>query len=410
MKARLALLLFLISLLVAGLPVRGRMPDASQGKDRGLKLANGARIALVVGNSNYKVAPLRNPVNDAHDMAQALKELGFEVIYGEDLSQNAMKNSIKQFGDKLNEGAIGLFYYAGHGTQIHGRNYLIPVDAVIKTAEALVGESVEVNSVLAQMERAHSRVNIIILDACRNNPFARSRSVVAGLASVKGASGTLIAYATAPDSVAGDGDGRNGLYTSELLNSMRTPGTRIEDVFKRVRIAVEAKSEGQQIPWESTSLIQEFYFRERTPEQNSATALKSITQLDRNDAVQTARASLQAFRARDIVALSEFSTPRNREIWMELVRDGERHPRYRSLFGSWRWQRAQDWQGQMDEVRYRQISGTEVNYLRARVKFAESADSVFVVTLIFGDGKWLFEDIHSPAREDFESESKVRPG
>lgn len=405
MKARLVLLVFLISLLVAGSSVRGRMHLASQGNDRGLLLANEARIALVVGNSKYKVAPLRNPVNDAHDMAQALKELGFEVIYGEDLSQNAMKSSVKQFGEKLNKGGIGLFYYAGHGTQIHGRNYLIPVDAVIKTAEELVGDSVEVNSVLAQMERSHSQVNIIILDACRNNPFARSRSVVAGLASVKGASGTLIAYATAPDSVAADGAGRNGLYTSELLNTLSLPGTRIEDVFKRVRINVEAKSNGQQIPWESTSLVQEFYFRERTPEQNLPTALKSFTQVDRTDALQTARAVLQAYRARDIVALSEFCEVGNRRILMELVRDGERHPRYRSIWVTWRWQRAQAWDGRMDEVRYRQMG----DGLRARAKFAESPEEVFVVTLQLLDGKWVWDDIHSPDRADYESESKVRP-
>jgi hypothetical protein len=342
-------------------------------------------------------------------MAQSLRELGFEVIYGKDLAQQAMKSDIKEFGNKLGKGAVGLFYYAGHGTQINGRNYLIPVDTVITKVEEVGEQSVEVNSVLAQMEGARNRVNIIILDACRNNPFGGSGSTTGGLATVRGASGTLIAYATAPDSVARDGDGRNGLYTSELLNAMRAAGTRIEDVFKRVRIAVEAKSRGEQIPWESTSLVQEFYFRDRTTDQNAPTALKSITQVDRNDALQTARAALQAFRARDVIALSEFSTPRNREIWMELVRDGERHPRYRSIWASWRWQRAQEWQGQMGEVRYRQISGTEVNYLRARVKFAESADQVYVVTLIFGDGKWLFEDIHSPERASFESESAVRP-
>lgn len=404
MKAHLVFLLIL--LLAAGSSVPGRMNGSTQQKERGLKLGNeAARIALVLGNGNYRVGPLPNPVNDAQDMAQALKELGFDVIYGEDLSQSAMKRSIKQFGDKLGSGAIGLFYYAGHGTQIDGRNYLIPVDATVTTASEFIGKSVEVNSVLAQMERARSRVNIIILDACRNNPFVGARSAVAGLASVKGASGTLIAYATAPDSVAADGEGRNGLYTSHLLNAMRTPGARIEDVFKRVRINVEAKSNGQQIPWESTSLVQEFYFRERTPEQNLPTALKSFTQVDRTDALETARAVLQAYRARDIVALSEFCEAGNRRILMELVRDGERHPRYRSLWVTWRWQRAQAWDGRMDEVRYRQMR----DGLRSRAKFAESPEEVFVVTLQLLDGKWVWDDIHSPDRTDYESESKVRP-
>ena len=404
MKAHLVFLLIL--LLAAGSSIPGRMNGATQQRERGPKLGNeAARIALVLGNSNYRVGPLKNPVNDAHDMAQALKELGFDVVYGEDLSQSAMKRSIKEFGDKLGSGAIGLFYYAGHGTQIDGRNYLIPVDATVTTASEFIGNSVEVNLVLAQMERARSRVNIIILDACRNNPFVGARSPVAGLASVKGASGTLIAYATAPDSVAADGEGRNGLYTSQLLSSMRTPGARIEDVFKRVRINVEAKSNGRQIPWESTSLVQEFYFRERTPEQNLPTALKSFTQVDRTDALETARAVLQAYRARDIVALSEFCEAGNRRILMELVRDGERHPRYRSLWVTWRWQRAQAWDGRMDEVRYRQMG----DGLRARAKFAESPEEVFVVTLQLLDGKWVWDDIHSPDRADYEAESKVRP-
>ena len=404
MKAHLVVLLML--LLAAGSSVPGQMNGSSQQKDRGLTLGNkAARIALVLGNGKYRVGPLKNPANDAHDMAQALKELGFDVIYGEDLSQSAMKRSIKEFGDKLGTGAIGLFYYAGHGTQIDGRNYLIPVDATVTTASEFIGNSVEVNSVLAQMERARSRVNIIILDACRNNPFIGARSTEAGLASVKGASGTLIAYATAPDSVAADGEGRNGLYTSQLLNAMRTPGARIEDVFKRVRINVEAKSNGRQIPWESTSLVQEFYFREPTPEQNLPTALKSFTQVDRTDALETARAVLQAYRARDIVALSEFCEAGNRRILMELVRDGERHPRYRSIWVTWRWQRAQAWDGRMDEVRYRQMG----DGLRARAKFAESPEEVFVVTLQLLDGKWVWDDIHSPDRADYESESKVRP-
>jgi len=404
MKAHLVFLLILF--LAAGSSIPGRMNGSAQQRERGLKLGNeAARVALVLGNGKYRVGPLRNPANDAHDMAQALKELGFDVIYGEDLSQSAMKRSIKEFGDKLGSGAIGLFYYAGHGTQIDGRNYLIPVDATVTTASEFIRNSVEVNLVLAQMERARSRVNIIILDACRNNPFVGARSPVAGLASVKGASGTLIAYATAPDSVAADGEGRNGLYTSQLLNAMRTPGTRIEDVFKRVRINVEAKSNGRQIPWESTSLVQEFYFRERTPEQNLPTALKSFTQVDRTDALETARAVLQAYRARDIVALSEFCEAGNRRILMELVRDGERHPRYRSIWVTWRWQRAQAWDGRMDEVRYRQMG----DGLRARAKFAESPDEVFVVTLQLLDGKWVWDDIHSPDRADYESESTVRP-
>jgi caspase domain-containing protein len=372
------------------------------------------KVALVVGNGNYKAAPLQNPVNDAHDMAEALRKLGFDVIYGADLSQDGMKRAIQDFRAKLGGGGIGLFYYAGHGSQIDGRNYLIPVDAAVANAQELIAKSVEVNSVLAQMEGAHNLVNLIILDACRNNPFVGKRAASAGLASIRGTSGTLIAYATSPDSVARDGEGRNGLYTSELLNAIRSPGVRIEDVFMRVRIAVEAKSNREQTPWESSSLVTLFYFTPPTAEQNAPTALKSVTQVDRTDALETARAVLQAYRVRDIIALTEFTVPRSREFWLELIREGERHPRYRSIWVGWRWQRAQAWDGRMDEVRYRKV-GTS---LEARAKFAESAETyggakpggeIFVVTLRWEDGKWWFEDINAPPRATFEAESKLKP-
>ncbi|MEN3333740.1 MAG: hypothetical protein V7641_3105 [Blastocatellia bacterium] len=219
------------------------------------------RIALVIGNSAYNDAPLRNPVNDARDMAQALRDVGFEVIYGENLSQNDLKRSIRAFGDKIHNGGIGLFYYAGHGIQVNGVNYLVPVGATITKEEEAEYESVDVGFVLAQMENAKNRLNIVILDACRNNPFARSfRSTKSGLASIDAPSGTLIAYATAPGSVASDGDGRNGLYTQELLRQIRTASLSIEQIFKQVRVAVRDKTQGKQIPWESSSLTGDFRF------------------------------------------------------------------------------------------------------------------------------------------------------
>lgn len=219
------------------------------------------RVALVIGNSAYRDSPLSNPVNDARDMAAALRGLGFEVIHGENLSQNEMKRQIRSFGEKIPNGGVGLFYYAGHGIQIKGSNYLIPVDANIVREEEVEYESVDVGLVLAQMEAARNRLNIVILDACRNNPFARRfRSPQKGLASIDAPSGTLIAYATAPGSVASDGAGKNGLYTQELLKQMRTPNLSIEQVFKQVRIAVRNLTQGRQIPWEASSLVGDFYF------------------------------------------------------------------------------------------------------------------------------------------------------
>ena len=223
------------------------------------------RVALVIGNSAYKASPLRNPVNDAQDMARVLGDLGFEVIHKENVTQNDMKRAIRSFSEKIRDGGVGLFYYAGHGIQINGQNYLIPVEAPIEKEEDVEYESVDVRFVLAQMASAGNEMNILILDACRNNPFARSlRTPQRGLAVMTAPSGTFIAYATAPDSVASDGNTRNGLYTQELLKYMQMPGLNIEEVFKRVRLAVRNATQGKQIPWESTSLVRNFYFTERS--------------------------------------------------------------------------------------------------------------------------------------------------
>ena len=220
------------------------------------------RTALIIGNGGYSDSPLKNPPNDAGDMAQALKTLGFEVLSYTNLDQNGMKRAIRDFGAKLRaKNGVGLFYYAGHGVQVKGVNYLIPVGAKVDTEEEVEYESVEVGLVLAQMESAKNNMNIVILDACRNNPFARSfRSADKGLASIDAPSGTLLAYSTAPGSVASDGTDRNGLYTQELLKNLQIADLTIEDVFKRVRAEVQKKTQGRQTPWESSSLVNDFYF------------------------------------------------------------------------------------------------------------------------------------------------------
>src|SRR5260370_793985 len=172
-----------------------------------------------------------------------------------------MKQPIREFGHKLKGGAVGVFYYAGHGVQSKGRNYLIPVDADIQSETDVEDLGVDVNLVLGLMDEAGNGLNIVILDACRSNPFARSfRSAANGLAQMSAPTGTLIAYATAPGSVASDGDGRNGLYTSELLKQMKEPGIPIEIVFKRVGTRVSAATRGRQEPWIALSLRGDFYF------------------------------------------------------------------------------------------------------------------------------------------------------
>lgn len=220
------------------------------------------KVALVIGNGNYTgTSPLPNPPADAKLMAQSLRDVGFEVIEKVDLGRRDMLRAIVEFGDKLEEGGVGLFFYAGHGIQVGGANFLVPVDADIKREEHVEAEAVDVNSVLRTMDAARNRLNLVVLDACRNNPFARSfRSAGGGLAQIKAPSGTLIAYATAPGQVAEDGKGNNSPYTTALAKAMKVPGLTAEETFKRVRIDVSASTSQRQTPWESSSLTGDFYF------------------------------------------------------------------------------------------------------------------------------------------------------
>jgi hypothetical protein len=220
--------------------------------------------ALIIGNSRYRyTAPLANPANDATDIAAALEKLGFAVALKVDASLRAMENEIKVFGRRLRDGGVGLFYYAGHGVQVAGRNYLIPIDADVDSESDIRYEAVDAGRLLGKMEDAGNGTNIIILDACRNNPFSsKFRSVARGLAKMDAPAGSLIAYSTAPGSVASDGEGRNGLYTAKLLELIDTEGLTIEDCLKKVRIAVMDATGNKQVPWESSSLTVNFYFIE----------------------------------------------------------------------------------------------------------------------------------------------------
>ncbi|MEY3251643.1 MAG: hypothetical protein RL227_616, partial [Pseudomonadota bacterium] len=213
------------------------------------------RVALVIGNAAYREAPLANPVNDARAMAQTLRDAGFATTLLTDANQQQMVEALRQFGDRLKGASTGVFYFAGHGMQIKGRNHLVPVGAQIQREDEVPYMAIDAQAVLDKMESARNGNNLLILDACRNNPFARSfRSSAQGLAPMDAPVGTLVAFATAPGSVASDGTGSNGLYTAHLLREMRTPGAKIEDVFKRVRASVRKDSAGQQVPWEATSL------------------------------------------------------------------------------------------------------------------------------------------------------------
>jgi carboxyl-terminal processing protease len=234
---------------------------------------------LVIGNSAYKgdLPALPNPANDAKLMAQSLKNVGFDVIEAEDADQLSMKKAIVAFGDKLTaagSSATGLFFYAGHGVQVGGENYLIPVDAQIQKEADVDLAAVSASSVMKQMDFAGSAVNIVILDACRNNPLAaNSRGMTRGLAELQSKPrGSFIAYSTSPGSTAADGDSANSPYTKALAETIQEPGISISDVFQEVRTKVLAATGNQQTPWDSSSLTGRFYFKPPTdaPAQQTA--------------------------------------------------------------------------------------------------------------------------------------------
>lgn len=229
-----------------------------------------SRIALIIGNGAYSdIGPLENAGNDSELIANTLEDVGFEVILVRDANQRSMKKAIIDFGRRLRSAGpdtAGLFYYAGHGIQARERNYLMPIEARPQDSADLDLMGVEVNWVLAQMESAGNRTNIIVLDACRNNPFAASdRSINRGLARIEPPTGSFVAYATAPGAVAADGDGVNSPFTLALAAAISEPDLAIEQVFKRVRVEVIKSTNGLQTPWDSSSLVDDFYFITDTP-------------------------------------------------------------------------------------------------------------------------------------------------
>lgn len=251
----------LVPLALWGAPQGGAVEPGRGVQVQATESAGEPRIALVIGNSGYQDAPLKNPVNDARAVRDALARCGFAVTELENASRSQMREAIRSFGARIAEGGVGLFYFAGHGMQVKGRNFLIPVGADIAHEDEVAGEAVEVDAILAKMDTAKNRLNILVLDACRNNPFGRSfRSTQQGLAQVDAPTGTFVAFATAPGRTAADGSGAHGIYTAALLNQLQAPGQKLEDVFKRTRAEVLKASSQQQTPWENSSIIGDFYF------------------------------------------------------------------------------------------------------------------------------------------------------
>jgi uncharacterized caspase-like protein len=244
--------------------------------------ADPSRVAMVIGNSAYQDAPLTNPRNDAGAMKDLLSRAGFTVDAYLDLNRAAMTSAFEKLGAlaRRPETRQILFYYAGHGVQLDWRNYLLPVDANAKSSDQIRQSCVELGSLLNELGKARDKTFVLILDACRDNPFgAAYKPERAGLAQFDAPVGSLLAYATSPGKGAADegGSGKNGLYTEHLLRELAVRGTRIEDALKRVRLNVRLASQGLQIPWESTSLESDvFLFEEARQEASEADALKEV--------------------------------------------------------------------------------------------------------------------------------------
>jgi len=277
------------------------------------------RKALVIGNSAYSFGALKNPANDARAIAAELKRTGFDVALGVDLPRSQMVEAIQAYGRAVAQSkAVGLFYFAGHGVQLAWRNYLLPTDAALEKVEDIQAKCVDVNALIESIGRAANPMNMIILDACRDNPFAHEGKLEQkGLSQLDAPPGTIIAYATAPGNVASDGEGANGLYTEQLLREILVPEAKIEDVFKRVRLAVRRRSNGLQIPWESTSLEEDFWF---IPPAELKRLADEEAERARREAEAARQREEEAKRAREEEARARQEAERKRQAELERIR------------------------------------------------------------------------------------------
>ncbi len=239
-------------LALAGVPALSAL-----GTGASWSAVDGSRVALVVGNNAYPVERLDNPVNDALAMASLFSSAGLSVDRQLDASREQFLAAIERFGESVRrpETRLAIFYYAGHGVQLDWRNYLLPVDAEVHSSEHIRERCVDLGILLGKLKGGRDKTFIIMLDACRNDPFGgRFRPERKGLSQFDAPAGSLLAYSTSPGNVASDGNGKNGLYTEHLVRELSVPGTRLEDALKRVRLNVRLQSKGEQVPWESTSL------------------------------------------------------------------------------------------------------------------------------------------------------------
>lgn len=239
---------------------------ASPIKEKGLvsqihSSTSNKRLALVIGNAKYRNRPLANSKNDADDMSAVLKKFGFEVIDLRDANLSEMRRGVREFGNRLMSYDVGLVYYSGHGVEVKGRNYFLPVSEDIKHEDEVADQALDASLILEKMATAQKNVNILIVDACRtNNLGSRYRGGSGGLAPMEAPKGTIVAFSTSPGRVAEDGSDRNSPYTKHLLKNILVPNRPIETVFKATRRDVLEETKGRQTPWENTSLSGDFYF------------------------------------------------------------------------------------------------------------------------------------------------------
>lgn len=280
------------------------------------------RLALVIGNSNYEtVKALPNPANDARAVAQLLNTAGFEVVMAFDLNRETLGQVVGEFSARIAESGpdtAALVYYAGHGLQVDGENFLVPVDARIEKEEDVATQAVRLADVMQALETAPSRVRIVILDACRNNPFsALGDASGKGLAIVDAPAGSIVAYATAPGTEAFDGAGQHSPYTAAFIKTVKQPGLPIEQLFKRVRVLVADATEAKQMPWESSSLTSDFVFFTADP--NANIAANPVPSQEKVAVAQLATRSVQS--AYDVVVAED-----SVEYYEEFVRIYPAHP------------------------------------------------------------------------------------
>lgn len=220
------------------------------------------RTALLIGNSAYVSSPLANPTHDATDMAEVLRGAGFEVTLQTNANQKAMRDAIRAFGDTLKQkGGVGLFFFAGHGLQIAGENYIVPIGETITSLDDVVARAVTAAEAVDVMAEARNALNIVILDACRDNPLASGRNATRGLSRIDSSASLFVSFSTSPGTLALDGSGRNSPYTKHLARSISTPYQTLEETFKNTLKGVYQETNGQQTPWISSSFFGEFSFR-----------------------------------------------------------------------------------------------------------------------------------------------------